>query len=90
MAAPQITSIDAPSTVAPGETFDVKVNASDPDSQSARVQTQVTDSQGNTATLDATISIQDPLTYALSDPDAVGWTITQDAADPSLFHVTAP
>ena len=89
MADPIISSVAAPSTVNPGEAFDVKIDASDPDAKSYSFDVTVTDKAGNKAAATITLEVQDPLTYEVVDPSGE-FSIVQDAVDPSLFHVTAP
>lgn len=83
MADPVIDQIIAPPSFTPGQAFDVKIVAHDPDAMIRTFTGHVTDEGGNEATVTIQIPEQDPLVYAL---DGFG-TITQDATDPSLFHV---
>lgn len=92
MAAPVIDGINPPSPIsfAPGETKAIQVLAHDPDNGAPVSQRlSVADSQGNSTPVLVTLQVADLLTY-LADPAPAGWTVVQDASDPSIFHVTAP
>jgi hypothetical protein len=91
MADPVINALILSKTVInAGETITARIDASDPDARSGVLTGTVKDSAGNTATITGTVSLSDPLTYSLEDTDGLGFTIVQDATDPSLFHLTAP
>lgn len=92
MSSPVITGTDpaSPITFAPGETKTVRVLAFDPDTGPPVAQSfQVADLGGNVTPLTVTVQVQDQLVYS-ADPAPSGWTVTQDANDQALFHVTAP
>lgn len=93
MADPQITGTTpaGPIVFLPGETKDVRVDATDPDLTAAPVtqRFRVTDAAGNPAVFDVTLQLTDELTYS-ADPPPSGWACAQDQADPTLFHITAP
>lgn len=90
MAAPQIVGIDSKDIVNTGESFDVRIHATDADSKVGTLVGYVTDSEGNKVQAAVHITISDALTYELDDSDNAGFTIIQDPNDPTLFHVTAP
>lgn len=84
MAAPIVDSVViTPSTIAPGGSADIKVNAHDPDTGLVTLTGTVRDQAGNVANVSGTVTITDALTFTLT---ASRGTVTQDAADPSLFH----
>lgn len=83
MSDPVIDQIIAPPSFTPGQAFDVKIVAHDPDATIRVFTGFVYDAAGNSAEVTVTIPEQDPLSYSLT---GFG-TITQDATDPSLFHV---
>lgn len=91
MAAPIISGTDpaSPVTFSPGETIPIRILASDPDVASESLTFKVTDSAGNPASVTVTLNVEDDLTYS-ADPAPTGWTVVQDAADETVFNVTAP
>lgn len=92
MAAPIVSGTTPPGPIlfSPGQTKQVRINATDPDNGPAVTQRFVVkDAAGNQTPLAVTVQIQDQLTYS-ADPAPTGWTVTQVAGDPSLFNITAP
>ena len=86
MAAPVITPI-SPLVFVPGETKDVTVTATDPDSgPPVDVAVSVTDTQGNTTPLLISVRVQDQLTYSVTGVPA-GWAATFTG---NVLSVTAP
>ena len=86
MAAPIIDSVViTPSSITPGGSADIKINAHDPDTGLVTLSGTVTDQNGEVAQVSGTVTITDALTFELS---ASRGTVVQDAADPSLFHFT--
>lgn len=91
MAPPIINSVVAmPKEIRPGRVSVVTVVASDPDARATSLAVTVTDSQGNSVTGVAVLTVQDPLTYELVDTDGVGFSIVQRPGQPGVFDVTAP
>lgn len=88
MSAPVIRSV-TPSrdTVAPGESFQVVVDAYDPDARVLSITGTATDSTGQTVIAKTSVTVGDPLTFELSSDDD-GVTISQDPANPGNFTVT--
>lgn len=84
MAAPIIDSITiTPSTIAAGGRADIRITAHDPDAGSVHISLVLTDSTGAKTTGSGTIAVSDPLTYAVTVDRG---HVTQDAADPAVFH----
>ncbi len=88
---PIIDSIDVvPAVIAPGETAVVTITAHDPDARTGTLTGIVSDLAGPPQQASAVLTIQDLLTYALEDTNAVGFIITPRAGLPHIFDVTAP
>lgn len=88
MAAPSIRSITpAKTTLMPGESTQVVIDAFDPDARSITLAGKVTDAGGNVSTVSTVLTVGDPITYELtsSDPSV---TVTPDPAVPGRFTVT--
>lgn len=88
MAAPVIRSVTATSTtLQPGQSTVVTIDAFDPDARTIVLTASATDSQSNTTTNNTTtITIGDPLTFALTSDDP-SVTITPDPTNPNKFTV---
>lgn len=87
MAAPIIRSVVAtPSSLLPGQSATVVIDAYDPDARSVRISGSVVDVHGSRAEAVTVLTVGDPLTYELTcdDPSA---QISQDPQDPSRFAV---
>lgn len=92
MAAPVIRgSIPAgPLSFSPGEAKQVRIDAYDPDNgPPVSFQFSVQDSSGNSTPLSITAQVADSLSYS-AGPAPSGWSVSQSAADPALFTITAP
>jgi hypothetical protein len=92
VAAPVINSISpaGPLVFAPGETKQVRIDASDPDNGPPVSQRfVVSDTQGNQTPILLSLQVQDQLTFS-ADPAPAGWVVTQDANDKALFYIKAP
>ena len=81
----------SPPIIRPGQMAVVTIDAFDPDATTGELTGVVTDSQGNVSQAAATLTISDPLTYALEDTDGKGFIITQRAIpNRHVFDVRAP
>lgn len=69
----------------PGQTFTVTVVASDPDARLITMTVRVSDQAGGFDERTVDIEVTDPLTYTVTGD---GLDVTQDAANPAMFHVT--
>lgn len=92
MSAPVITSVDViypdgQDHISPGQTAEIVVHATDPDSVQVEVQVTVRDSSGTPTTGTAIVVQSDPLTFEAS---AEGATVTADPTAPGRFYVTIP
>ncbi|MEU4367567.1 hypothetical protein [Micromonospora chersina] len=88
MAAPVIRSITATkTTLTPGESTAVTIDAFDPDARTVTLSGRVVDAGGHVSTVTTELTVGDPITYELtsSDPSV---TVTQDPANPGKFTVT--
>ena len=91
MTTPVIDSVVASkSAPVPGDTLDVTVTAHDADARTVTVTIPVADLSGAVTNAVQTIVVGDPLTFGpatVNDPAGVA-TVTQDAVNPAVFHVT--
>lgn len=87
--APSITANNVTQSVlAPGATADWTVDAVDATARTFTVSRDVSDTQGNKATVTKTLTISDPLTFGTptsSDPNV---TLVVDGVDPRIVHIT--
>lgn len=83
---PIIDAFNAPSTVNEGDTFQVTVVAHDSDSRVVTFSAAVTDSDGQQTTAQTTVTVGDPIAYALTADDP-SVTITPTTT-PGVFQVT--
>lgn len=91
MAAPIIDSVDvSPATIAPGEQATITIDARDPDSVTVDLGAEVFDADGDKTGQSASLRIEDPLSYALSEASGPGGTIEQDPDQPNVWYYTAP
>lgn len=89
MAAPVIvTNSISPATLSPGQTATWRTIASDPDAQSYPVTRTVHDSQGNTVVFNATLLVEDPLTYDTPTSSDGRVTFQVDSQDPTVVRVS--
>ncbi|WP_405112254.1 hypothetical protein OG559_03295 [Micromonospora sp. NBC_01405] len=87
MANPVIRSITAtPSTLQPGQTAQVVIDAYDPDARTVTVTGKVTDVAGHVATATTTLTVGDPLKFELTTTDPAV-TIVVDPAASGRFSV---
>ncbi|WP_422744339.1 hypothetical protein ACN27B_08685 [Micromonospora sp. WMMD754] len=88
MAAPIIRSITAAkSTLQPGESTLVTVDAFDPDARTVTLSGAVTDAGGTVSTVSTTLTVGDPISYELTSSDPAV-TIVADPQMPGRFTVT--
>jgi hypothetical protein len=78
-----------PSTIKPGETATVTVDAFDPDSRTVTATAEVADAAGNIATATTLLTVGDPLAFKLTADDSKV-TVVADPQKPGVFHVTVP
>jgi len=91
MAAPIIDSISAqPATVNPGQMFVVSITAHDPDATTGRLVGVVEDKAGHASQATVLLTISDPLSFSLTDPDNAGFVITPRVGQPGVFDCKAP
>ena len=88
MAAPVIRSITATrSTLTPGESTTVTVDAFDPDARTVTLSGRVVDAGGHVSTVSTELTVGDPISYELTSTDPTV-TVVADPANPSKFTVT--
>lgn len=94
MSAPVITGVqviypNGQTSLAPGQTAQVVVSATDADNYTLDGVVTVTDSGGNSSTAPFHVVVADGLTYAATSSQQ-GASVVQDPAQPNRFYVTAP
>lgn len=90
MASPVIVTNELnPSTIPTNGSTTWRTVAQDPDARTATLSRPVTDTQGNTILVEATMILQDPLTYGPPTCDDPGVSLVVDSSDPTIVHVTA-
>ncbi|MEU8371236.1 hypothetical protein [Micromonospora tulbaghiae] len=88
MAAPSIRSITAAkSTLQPGESTVVTIDAFDPDARTITLNGRVVDGDGNVSTVTTQLTVGDPITFELTSNDQTV-AIVADPANPGRFSVT--
>lgn len=91
MSAPVVDSVVASvANPTPGSALDVTVTAHDADARTVVVTIPVQDLAGNATQAVQSIVVGDPITFGpatVADPAGVA-TVTQDATNPAVFHVT--
>ncbi|MEU1810936.1 IPT/TIG domain-containing protein [Micromonospora aurantiaca (nom. illeg.)] len=88
MAAPVIRSITASkTTLTPGESTTVTVDAFDPDARTITLSGRVVDAGGNVSSVTTELTVGDPITYELTSSDE-SVTVVADPANPGRFTVT--
>ncbi|MFI5833225.1 hypothetical protein ACIA5A_06060 [Micromonospora sp. NPDC051300] len=88
MANPVIRSITATkTTLQPGESTQVTVDAFDPDARTVTLAGRVTDTGGSVSTVTTTLTVGDPILIELTSTDPTV-TVTPDPAAPGRFTVT--
>lgn len=94
MAAPVASASPNQLALNPGQSLDVTVTASDPDSKSGTVDLPTSDSQGNVTVVHVTVVIDDPLTFggAVVPPELEGLTVQRISATATtaVYRFTAP
>lgn len=91
MAAPIIQSFTAsPSTLPPGGSTVVTIQAVDPDNRVITMVGEVQDSEGNSAMGELVLTVGDPITYFLHDVNGAGLQIVPRAGQPGVFDVRVP
>lgn len=79
----------SPSTIKPGETATVTVDAFDPDSRTVTATAEVADAAGNIATATTLLTVGDPLEFQLATDDPTV-TVVADPQRPGVFHLSVP
>lgn len=86
--APVVTSNTVTSsTLNPGGTADWVVSAQDATARTFTMSRDVTDTQGNVATVTQSITISDAVTYGTPSTTDPAVTLVVDAVDPRIVHV---
>lgn len=87
--APIVTSNTVTSaTIVPGGTADWTVAAQDATARTFTVSRDVTDTQGNVATVTKSLTISDPLVYGPATTTDPAVTLTVDGVDPKVVHIS--
>lgn len=91
MAAPVISTVLDPITLAPGGTIDVTIEAHDPDSANGSVSFPVTDGQGNTSTATVQLTLDDPIVFGDAVVSGVSVTVQRIAttATSATYRISA-
>ncbi|MFI7072037.1 hypothetical protein [Micromonospora sediminicola] len=88
MAAPSIRSITAAkTTLQPGESTVVTIDAFDPDARTITLNGRVTDAGGHVSTVTTQLTVGDPITFELTTDDETV-AVVADPANPGRFTVT--
>lgn len=86
--APVVTSNTVGSaTLVPGGTTDWTVAAQDATARTFAMTRDITDTQGNVATVTKSITISDAVTYGTPSTSDPAVTLTVDPVDPRIVHV---
>lgn len=87
--APIVTSNTVSSaTITPGGTADWTVAAQDATARTFTVSRDVTDTQGNVATVTNSLTISDALVYGAATTTDPAVTLTVDPANPRIVHIS--
>lgn len=86
--APVVTANNVTASVLnPGGTADWTVDAQDATARTFSVSRDITDTQGNAATVTRTLTISDVLTYGPATSNDPAVTLVVDSVDPRVVHI---
>lgn len=89
MANPVVSASLDKSIYRPGDVMTLTVNYSDPDSQTVKVDVQVTDSLGNKSPVYTVNAVVDQLSVAVTDASGKVWTKKSDTGTVAVYTATA-
>lgn len=85
---PVVTANNVTATVlAPGGTADWTVDAQDATARTFSATRDITDTQGNVATVTKSLTISDPLAYGPPTSSDPAVTLVVDTVDPRIVHI---